>query len=149
MRRSDDLEQRLIEWGREYGGGRYEDNGWHGVSNIYPLTRYHGRPPQGLVPPRKGSRTRADDVQDAIMALMEQPSGLRPAMVIRAEYLEPGKPFESKQQGLKRIGQAMGRSDYYKQLKIARVHVAAWLHIRFEPLPDEENEEIGVVCAQK
>lgn len=138
MRRTDDLECRLAEWGREYGGGKYDDTGWQGVSNIYPLTKYHGRPPQGLMPARKGSRTRADDVQDAVMALQEQPNGFRPAMVIRAEYLEPGKPFLSKQQGLKKIGQGMGRSDYYKSLKIARVHVAAWLHIRFDPLEEDE-----------
>lgn len=138
MRRSNELETRLAEWGREYGGSQYEDNGWQGVSNIYPMTKYHGRPPQGLVPPRKGTRTRADDVQDAVTALMEQPNGFRPAMVIRSEYLEPGKPFLSKQQGLRKIGQSMGRSDYYKCLKIARVHVAAWLHIRFDPLPEDE-----------
>jgi hypothetical protein len=148
MRRSNELEQRLIEWGREYGGGRYEDNGWHGVSNIYPLTKYHGRPPQGLVPPRGGIRTRADDVQDAVMALQDQPEGFRPSMVLRVEYLEPGKPFLSKQQGLRKIGQGMGRSDYYKSLKIARVHVAAWLHIRFDNLSDEMDEEEGL-CAHK
>lgn len=139
MRRTNDLEQRLVEWGKEYGGGKYEDNGWQGVSNIYPLTKYHGRPPQGLMPPRRGSRTQADDVQDAVRALETQPAGFRPAMVIRAEYIEHGKPFESKRQGLKKIGQSMGRSDYYKSLKIARVHVAAWLHIQFDPLPCDEE----------
>jgi hypothetical protein len=139
MRRNNDLESRLVEWGQEWGGGRYDNNGWQGISNIYQLTKYHGRPPQGLMPSRQGNRTQADDVQDAVMALQAQPSGFRPAMVIRAEYQDQGQPFESKRQVLRKIGQSMGRSDYYKSLKIARVHVAAWLHIQFDPLPCDEE----------
>jgi hypothetical protein len=140
MRRINELEHRLTDWAREYGGGRYEDTGWQGVSPLAQLIKYRGRPPQGLAPPRVGSRTAADDVQDAVMTLESQPDGFKAAQVIRMEYLHPGKPFASKQQGLRRIGQAMGRSDYYKCLKIARVHVAAWLHIRFQHDDDEEDQ---------
>jgi hypothetical protein len=31
-RRASDLEARLTEWGKEYGGGKYEDIGWQGKS---------------------------------------------------------------------------------------------------------------------
>jgi len=132
-RRNRDLENRLEEWGREYGGGKYEDIGalksWLGS-----MVKWGGRAPTGLgqVP----LNTAADEVQEAIDALAKQAHGKLPALVIRCEYLTPGQPIYSKLQRLRRVGESIQRVGYYQHLRIARVHVAAWLRISY----DEEEK---------
>lgn len=131
MRRASDLEQRLVEWGHEYGGGRYEENGWQGISPIVTLMTYHGPAPQGLNPGPSKSRTPADDVQDAVSALAKQGTGWLPAQVMRVEYLLPGQPMEAKLQRLRSVGSPVSRVRYYQLLRLARIHVAGWLRIPF------------------
>jgi hypothetical protein len=132
-RRNRDLENRLEEWGREYGGGKYEDIGalksWLGS-----MVKWGGRAPTGLgqVP----LNTAADDVQEAIDALAKQSHGELPALVIRCEYLTPGQPIYSKLGRLRRIGHNVGNVRYYQHLRLARIHVAAWLRI---PYADTEE----------
>lgn len=132
-RRNRDLENRLEEWGREYGGGKYEDIGalksWLGS-----MVKWGGRAPTGLgqVP----LNTAADDVQEAIDALGKQPHGELPALVIRCEYLTPGQPIYSKLVRLRRVGHNLGNVRYYQHLRLARIHVAAWLRI---PYADTEE----------
>lgn len=132
MRRASDLEARLVEWGKEYGGSRYEDTGWQEASPLAMLMKWHGRPPDGLgyVP----TVTAADEVQAAVLALADQDQGWVPSQVLRAEYWLPGQPVESKLQKLRRVGENLGRVRYYQHLRIARVHVAGWLKLPFSDL---------------
>ena len=134
-RRATDLEARLSEWGKEYGGGKYESLG-NLTSPLESLMKWHGKPPSGLnqVP----MCTAADEVQEAVEALATQPQGLIPAMVLRCEYLTPAQPVESKVQRLRKAGENLCRVRYYQHLRIARIHVAGWLHIPF----CEDGEEV-------
>jgi hypothetical protein len=138
MRRNNDLENRLSEWGKDYGGGRYENTGWQGVSPLAVMMKYQGRAPQGLNP--KGVvRTASDDVESAVRVLEQQIGGRHGALALRCEYLNPGKPIESKLQMMRRIGVAMSRAQYFASLKIGRVHVAGWLRITFDNLYEHEE----------
>lgn len=128
-RRATTLEARLCEWGREYGGGKYENVG-SGNSPLASMMKWHGRPPSGLG--FISDNLAADEVQDAIDALIRQPKGWLPANVIRCEYLTPGQPVESKLQRLRAMGENVSRVRYYEHLRMARVHVAAWLKIPFD-----------------
>lgn len=127
MRQNIQLEMRLIEWGREYGGGRYEDTGWHGVSPLYSLMRYHGRPPQGLSPKTTKDWTPADEVQRAVDTMAREQAGHTRGQVIRCEYMTPGLALDSRLQRLRSIGCPMSRSTYYRHLKEARSVVARML----------------------
>ena len=128
MRRASDLEARLVEWGKEYGGGKYESLGSLN-SPMESLMKWHGKPPSGLN--QKQACTAADEVQDAIEALESHAQGISPAMVLRCEYLTPGQPIESKLQRLRRSGENLARVRYYQHLRIARVHIAGWLRLPF------------------
>ena len=129
-RRATTLEARLVEWGREYGGGKYESYIGLGNSPLASMMKWHGRPPTGLG--FVSSNLAADEVQDAIDALEKQPRGRTPSQVIRCEYLTPGKPIDSKLQALRSMGENVSRAKYYEHLRLARVHVAAWLRIPFD-----------------
>jgi hypothetical protein len=138
--RANDLESRLVEWGKEYGGGKYEDVGWHGYSPLITLMTYHGQAPQGLNPRTSKDRTPADDVEDAITTLASQQGGWHAANIIRAEYTLSGKPVDAKIQILRSLKPPVhvsGRARYSQLLQIGRVHVAAWLHIAFSEVPEE------------
>lgn len=134
MRRSRDLENRLEEWGREYGGGKYGKLNEGGQSWLASLIHWHGRAPQGIG--QVVLNTAADEVQQAVEALELQVNGFVPASVIRCEYLTPGKPVEAKLESLRRDGNNLGRVGYYDQLRIARRHVAEWLKLPFEDIGD-------------
>lgn len=127
-RRATDLEARLTEWGKEYGGGR-DEFASGGLSPLYVMMKWHGRPPQGLgfTP----INTAADEVHAAVKALAAQEQGWLPAEVLRCEYWLPGQPIDSKLQKLRRIGDNVSRVRYYQHLRLARIHVAAWLRIPF------------------
>ena len=142
MRRATTLEARLVEWAREYGGGKYESYIGLGNSPLASLMKWHGRPPTGLG--FASDNLAADEVQDAIDALARQAKGWLPAGVIRCEYLTPGQPMESKLQRLRAIGENVSRVRYYEHLRMARVHVAAWLRIPF----DSEESDEGLVSVQ-
>jgi len=145
MRRARDLEQRLIEWAREYGGGKYGINAQiengvvvevsYGNSPLASMMKWHGRPPEGLgyVP----TNTAADEVQQAYEALCGQEQGWLPAQVLRCEYCLPGQPIESKIQKLARFGEHLGRTSYYKRLRQARKFVAEKIGI-----PYDEHDEV-------
>src|SRR6185312_11621781 len=105
-RRATTLEARLVEWGKEYGGGKYEISGGSS-SPLASLMKWHGRPPTGLG--FSSDNLAADEVQDAIDALIKQPKGWLPGNVIRCEYLTPGQPVESKLQRLRAMGENVSR----------------------------------------
>ena len=136
-RRACTLESRLTEWAREYGGSRYENTGWQGVSPLAALMKYHGRPPDGLNVRGVAIRTAADEVQAAIMALGRQKAGIIPAQVVRAEYLAPGQPVDSKLQKLRRLGYPMDRVRYSQHLRHAKIYIAGVLLVFFSDEVDE------------
>lgn len=141
-RRAITLEARLVEWASEYGGGKYESYAGLGNSPLASLMKWHGRPPTGLG--FASDNMAADEVQDAIDALARQAKGWLPACVIRCEYLTPGQPMESKLQRLRKVGENVSRIRYYEHLRVARVHVAAWLRIPF----DDAVQAEGLVYVQ-
>lgn len=124
MRRQLDLEYRLTQWGREYGGGKYEDIGWQGLSPLAVMMRYQGRSPQGLNPRSTKDRTPADEVQDAIQKLSDSSGGYGLAHIIRCEYLTPGLANESRRQRLAELGHRVGKTAYYEQLNRAKDFIA-------------------------
>lgn len=139
MRRASDLEARLVEWGKEYGGGKYEALGSLN-SPMESLMKWHGKPPSGLN--QSQVCTAADEVQAAVEALGGQSQGTVPSIVLRFEYLTPGQPIESKLQRLRRTGENLCRVRYYQHLRIARIHVAGWLHLPFCDEPAEVSEDV-------
>jgi hypothetical protein len=135
MRRNTDLEARLEEWAGEYGGARYEDNGWHGISPLANIIKYHGRAPQGLNPRRVETNGAADEVEAAVRALEAQKAGVVPASVLRCHYFAGDVPRDVRLQRLARVGNRMDSTRYSHHLRMAKMHVAAWLHVPFsEPL---------------
>lgn len=150
-RRATTLEARLIEWGREYGGGRYGINATiedgvvtgasYGPSPLASMMKWHGRPPDGLG--QATGCTAADEVDEAVRALATQPMGRLPSIILTLEYWLPGQPIEAKQTRLRRLGDNVGRVRYYQHLRVAKIHVAGWLHIPFSEAEAEESE--GVV----
>jgi len=145
------LEDRLKEWGKEYGGGKYgikaviEDGvvmcASYGDSPLASMMLWHGRPPDGLG--YHPSCSAADQVDEAVRALALQPAGLLPSIVVTLEYWLPGQSIESKQARLRKRGDNVGRVRYYQHLRLAKIHIAGWLHIPFSE-PEMEPEE-GVV----
>lgn len=134
-RRARDLETRLTEWGREYGGGKYGDIGGSG-SWLSSMMKWHGRAPSGLG--QVSGNPAADEVQDAFEALCKQAQGWLPAQVLKCEYCLPGQPVEAKIQKLAKFGEQLSRVRYYQLLRVARIHVAGWLRIPF-------SEEVSIV----
>lgn len=140
MRKSTTLEARLVEWGREYGGGRYENNGWQGISPLATLMKYHGRAPQGLNPARVETNGPADEVEAAVRALQVQNGGEVLAAVLRCEYFSGDAARDVKLHRLSRVGHRMATSRFSHHLRVAKIHVAAWLRLPFdEPLPFEQS----------
>ena len=124
-----ELERRLQEWAGEYAGGRFEDIGWPGISQIATMMKYHGRAPDGLSVEVVAVNTPADDVEAAVAELEKTRDGLKPGKVLRCEYWMTRAPEEQKLQVLRKSGLPMSRQGYYGYLKLARFHVAAWLRI--------------------
>lgn len=135
-RRAADLEARLVEWGREYGGGKYElQEGLQ--SPMGSMMKWGGRPPSGLGqnPPTPG----ADEVQAAVHALAQQISGWPAANVLRVEYFHLGRPVQAKIQSLHAMGiMVSDRARYSQLLRDARIHVAAWLRMPLGQLREED-----------
>lgn len=137
-RRESELERRLHEWAKEWGGGKYRsESEGGGGSWLASMMKWHGRPPSGLgyVP----IDTPADDVQDAVIALGAQNGGWIPACVLRAEYFSAA-PKQEKLRRLGSIGMPMDESRYSRHLRVAKVHVAAWLRIPFKDPLDEDGQ---------
>lgn len=139
-KRVSDLEARLIEWGKEYGGSRYEyDSG--GGSPMGSMIKWGGRPPTGLG--HDAITTAGDDVQAAYMALAKQSHGWVPSEVLRCEYWLTGQTRDEKLHKLHKlakIGAKMDAVRYCQHLRMAKIYVAGSLHIAFsDPLDEDES----------
>ncbi|MET3654069.1 hypothetical protein [Dyella japonica] len=144
MRKATTLEARLAEWGKEYGGGRHENIGWLGISPIATLMKYHGRAPQGLNPSRLEVNGSADEVEHAVRALQAQDKGYVPACVLRCEYMATSYTREEKIRSVRKVGASMDNSRYSQHLRMAKIHVAAWLRIPFDE-PLDEGERVAMM----
>lgn len=128
-RRASDLEARLTEWGRVYGGGRYGlDEGMK--SPLGSMMKWGGRPPSGLG--QEPATPEADEVHAAVRALQRQSEGRLAAAALQEEYFYPGQPVDTKLRRLSRDTRSeVSRVRYYQLLRLARIHVAGWLRIPF------------------
>jgi hypothetical protein len=115
--RISELERRLIEWGDEYGGGRYDYIGWPASSSVAVLMTYHGRAPQGL---QQGTviGTAADQVEDIVRELSKQPGGRACAAILRTEYWMRSAALEHKQERLRIKDHVYVSDDDYGRLMI-------------------------------
>ena len=118
-----ELEARLCEWAREYGGGAYA--GGRGGNIIATLMAHKGFVPssRGYVP-LPALRTPAEDVEDAVMALSRD--SFRQACVIRAEYfIHEDEDVRFRLDALRKLwGVSIGRTTYYDELAKAKAFVA-------------------------
>jgi hypothetical protein len=143
-RRSTTLESRLTEWAKEYTGYVREASiGWPGASPMAQIMKYHGRAPQGLNPRGVETNTAADEVERAVRALQAQDKGWAPACIIRCEYFEAHEEKHVRLSHLRSIGVIVREVGYSQHLRIAKVHVAAWLRVPFDE-PVSEEERLGL-----
>lgn len=104
------------------------------------IMKYHGRPPQGLNPRRIETNGPADEVERAVRALQGQDRGWAPACVIRCEYFEEHLEKHKKLSSLRAIGVDVREVGYSQYLRIAKVHVAAWIRVPFdEPVKEADR----------
>lgn len=144
MRRTSSLELRLVGWANEYTGYVREASiGWPGISPMAQIMKYHGRPPQGLNPRRVETNSPGDEVERAVRALQAQDKGWVPACVIRCEYFEASLEKHQKLTSLRAIGVQLKEVGYSQHLRIAKVHVAAWLRLPFDE-PVNEEDRLGL-----
>jgi len=126
MARNSLLEDRLRDWAREYGGGRYDDTGWQGISPLHTLVKYHGRPPQGLNPKSTKDWTPADDVQRAMDSLLADGQWSQ-VQVIKSFYMASWMAMEDRLQKLRAMGLPMGQATFYRHLNEGRKALARLL----------------------
>lgn len=131
------LEARLMDWAKEWGGGKHRIES-AGHSWLASMMKWRGRPPSGLG--QVQADTPADQVQEAVEALEDQRNGRIPAYVLRAEYFSSA-PKSEKLVRLARIGMRMDEPTFSRHLRIAKVHVAAWLKLPFDELMENDIEQ--------
>jgi hypothetical protein len=117
-----ELQERLKNWAREYGGGRYEHISWNGRNLLQVLIDHKGEVPdaRGYVP--VPIKTAADDVEE-IVKTMQNGGRFRIAMVLRCEFYNLDAPIEHKLTKLGDLGLPMSRSGYYAYLSQAVAYV--------------------------
>lgn len=123
MSRDSELERRLENWAKEYGGGRYEHVGWNSRNMLATLIEHEGFVPdaRGYIP--VAIQTQADEIECAVRA-MEASGMFKPGRVLRCEYFMPNSAEEVKLQNLRALGLGMSRSGYYNYLAQAKAYVA-------------------------
>ena len=121
-----ELDGRLKGWAQEYGGGRYENVGWHSRNLLQTLVEH-----EGFVPSARGFipipiRSAADEVESVVRA-MEAGDYFKQGRVLRCDYFLPNIPMESRLQNLRKIGISTSRAGYYDYLSQARAYVSGAL----------------------
>lgn len=136
-RRAGDLEARLLDWGRVYGGGRYGLS--EGIkSPLGTMMKWGGRPPSGLG--QEEATPQADEVHAAVRALARQSAGRLAAFALQEEYFNLGQPMEAKLKRITRFAQSdVSRVRYHQLLRVGRIHVAGWLRLPFSGEDDAES----------
>lgn len=120
------VEARLVDWAREYGGGRYEAIGWStGPHILAKLIEFGGFMPGSGAPRGTIAMTAADEVDRVVKRLAQ--SWPAHAAVIRSDYFSPGMAMGSRLEFLRLQGHKMGKSSYYQFLESAKLYVAGAL----------------------
>ena len=122
------LESRLIGWGREYGGGKYEHNGWKTRNLIQTLMEFGGFVPEsgGFLP--NPVRSAADEVEDVVRS-MERGGYFVHTRILRCDYFEPKWAMDMRLDTLRKLGIGVSKAGYYLKLNEAKLFVAGALHI--------------------
>jgi len=115
-----DLESRLQDWARVWGGGIYGIGGGSS-SPLGSMIKWGGRAPSGLG--HMPETPLADEVNQVVSDLMRSARGRTPAAVLKCEYFHLGWALEHKLDDLRARSVELGRTTYYKNLRIARDHV--------------------------
>lgn len=135
-----ELERRLREWADEFRGGRYEQLGYSGNNLIATLIAHKGFVPTGGGHRPVPTGTPADEIEAIVMQMEE--CGLRSeAQVLRIEYFQARLPLEAKLQRLRRVGQGVAKSAYYRRLRMAQVFI--WGRLAGSDLPALARAELG------
>lgn len=123
-----ELDGMLIQWAKEYGGGKYENIGYPSRSYLARLMeRGHSPVTQGHIPSRR--RTQSDDIEQ-IVSDMEGSGMYKQGKALRCEYFLARAPEEQKLQNLRAIGCSMSRAGFYQYLREAKAWMVAALSYR-------------------
>lgn len=124
----------LEEWGRVYGGGKYEDIGYPSISTIATLMEHRGfRPDSQIAKLCVNLDSISDVVESVVMRLQRQGiDGEAEAHCLRVAY-NPSMHKESMRISVvRRIGRIIGnqvmasirRREYYRRIKSAKAFVS-------------------------
>lgn len=124
--KNDELESRLVAWGKEYGEGGGPGIGWASQNLLQTLIDHRGFVPtsRGYVP--VPIHTEADEVE-AIVRGMEASGWFRHGRVLRCDYYRPNMAIEARLAMMRRIGLPISRAGYYDYLAQAKAFVAGAL----------------------
>jgi len=123
------LEGRLEGWAQEYGGGRYEHNGWRTRNLIQTLMQFGGFVPEsGGLRGIGGDRTPADEVE-GIVRSMERGGYFVHSRVLRCDYFDPKMPMDMRLDELRRIGVSLSKAGYHNRLNEGKLFIAGALKI--------------------
>ena len=120
------LEQRLTEWAREYGGGRYVTMGFSTGEHILArLITFGGFMPSSSAPCNPDSLTAADEVEQTVKRLAKTWPGH--ALVLRCDYFCLDMALDSRLDWLRRHKVKASRASYYQKLESSKLYVAGSL----------------------
>lgn len=117
-----ELEERLVQWGKEYGGKDNPRIGWPSQSTLQTVSDHHGFAPGGAGFIPIPIRTAADEVE-AIVRQMEEEGYFRPGRVLRCDYFQPNWAMDQRLTHLRKIGLPMSKAGYYDYLNVAKAYV--------------------------
>jgi hypothetical protein len=121
-----ELDRRLKGWAEEYGGGRYENIGYHSRNMLQTLVEHRGFVPdsRGFIP--VPIRSAADEVEQVVNR-MEADGWFKQGRVLRCDYFLPNLPMDVRLRNLRQIGNQTSRAGYYDFLAQAKAFVAGAL----------------------
>jgi hypothetical protein len=121
-----ELDRRLKGWAEEYGGGRYENIGYHSRNMLQTLVEHRGFVPdsRGFIP--VPIRSAADEVEQVVNR-MEADGWFKQGRVLRCDYFLPNLPMDVRLRNLRQIGIQTSRAGYYDFLAQAKAFVAGAL----------------------
>lgn len=121
-----ELEARLKGWAQEYGGGKYENVGWHSRNLLQTLIEHKGFIPNGRGYVPVPIRSAADEVEQ-IVNEMESGGYYKQGRVVRCDYFLPNVPMDVRLRNLKHIGVDMSRASYFDHLAQAKALITGAL----------------------
>ena len=120
------VEARLVDWAREYGGGRYEAIGWStGPHILAKLIEFGGFMPGSGAPRGTIAMTAADEVEKIVKRLaIGWPDH---ALILRCDYFHPGMAMDGRLDLLRRARVKVSKAGYYAKLESAKLYMAGAL----------------------